>query len=100
MKTSMIDVEGEEFSTKDESIIEFMNRVEMARGKKLILEAQPQIIKHYNPNGLSEAHPYFTYKGVVVCPEGKTEDVIEIMNQTLEEKLHGRSDTKVKTDDY
>lgn len=91
LKTHLIDGgSSEEMSTQSETIIDFMNRVELTRGHDDIIETSPEIIKHFNPKGLGEA-THFTYKGLIVCEFGKRAAVEAAMNMTLEEKLHPRT---------
>ncbi len=69
--------------------MEFMNRVELAQENQNIIETTDSIIKHFVPKGLGEAG-YFTYKGVIVCPIGKTPDVEHRLNMTLEQMMHSK----------
>lgn len=89
MKTTLIDGgDAGEISTKSELIIEFMNRVELARGVDDVVETDEGIIKHFCPKGLGDAL-HFDYKGVKVCLRGNREKLEAQLNLTIEEKMHG-----------
>lgn len=89
MKTTLIDSESTgEISTKSEMIMEFMNRVEMARGQDDIVETDEGIIKHFCPKGLGDAL-HFDYRGMKICLKGNREKLEHQLNLTIEEKMHG-----------
>lgn len=89
-KSTESDPLNELSNLRSETIIDFMNRVELSKNSEEIIEAGEHIIKHFQPRGLG-ANPWFNYKGIIVCPEGKKEEVERIMNMTHEELLHGAS---------
>lgn len=83
MSTNKISGDAGEMLTKDETIIEFMNRVELTRGQDDVIEASPSVFKHFCPKGGS----HFTYKGLIVCEMGKRDELEAAMNMTHEEKM-------------
>lgn len=90
MKTNMVSGDAREWQEGSETIIEFMNRVEITRGNDDIIETTPAIIKHFNPRGLGTA-THFTYKGLIVCEEGRRPEVEKNLAMTLEEKMHPKT---------
>lgn len=89
MKSHLIDGDAGEMMTQSESIVDFMNRVELTRGSDDIIEAPENIIKHFQPRGLGPSG-FFTYKGLIVCPLGKRDDVETTLSLTREQIMHGK----------
>lgn len=82
-------------SKREETILEFNNRVEMAKlenagSDRIFVEASDKILALIMPRGLGEAG-YFNYKDVYVVPEGKTEEVSTKLDLTREELAHGKN---------
>lgn len=76
---------------KSETIIDFMNRVELTRGNDDIIETTPEIIKHFCPKGLGSAK-HFTYKGLIVCAHGDRGFIEHDMAMTIEQKMHPKKE--------
>ena len=79
----------DEYDIQNEKILDFMNRVELAKGVETAIEASDAIIKHFMPRGLDPKSPFFIYKGIIISPIGKLSEVDRILNMSMEEKMHG-----------
>lgn len=59
------------------------------------VETSPEIIKHYNRNGLNGAK-YFIYQGIKVCETGKLEEVIKETTMTMGQKVFGPGEAVIQ----
>jgi hypothetical protein len=79
-----------------ETVSEFMDKIAQAKhaGEESI-EASPEIIAHYNRNGLNGAK-FFIYSGIKVYPTGKTQEIEDEINTPLGQTLHGAQEGKLE----
>lgn len=72
-----------------QEIRDFMSKIAVAKSSgQNEIECSPEIIKHYNPQGLGGAE-YFIYQDVFVYPVGKSELIKKDMQIPLATRLHG-----------
>jgi hypothetical protein len=58
------------------------------------VETTPQIIHHYNKQGLGKAE-YFIFQGIKVCPYGQSERLQKELSRQLGSVLYGDQEAKV-----
>lgn len=72
-----------------ETISTFLDKIATAKGQgEESIETTPEIIAHYNRNGLNGAE-YFIYNGIKVYPLGKKAEIEAKENEQLGQKIHG-----------
>lgn len=77
---------------QDEVAVALIEGVKDDRAPLPIIETTKDVIQFFNRanmKGVEEAG-YFVYHGCIVCEVGNTEKVIEALNMTFEEKMHGK----------
>lgn len=79
-----------------ETVSQFLDKIIQAQGSKTEwIETTPEIIAHYNRNGLGGKN-YFIYGGIKVCEKGKLEETIAQENEQLGVRLHGPMEGKIE----
>ncbi len=78
-----------------ETVHTFLDKISQALlSQEEWIETSPEIIRHYNRNGLNGAK-YFIYQGIRVCEAGQLEAVQDELNRSMNDRAHGNSEAKV-----
>lgn len=81
-------MQGTDQSNK-ESISLFLDKIAVAQANnEEWVETSPEIIKHFNRNGLGGSE-YFVYQGIKVCEYGQSEKIEKDMDTPIGNKLFG-----------
>lgn len=81
--------------TNKETVSLFLDKVAVAQanGEEWV-ETTPEIIKHYNRNGL-KGSKFFIFQGIKVCEYGQSEKIEDENNTQLDVKLFGAKEGTV-----
>ncbi len=72
-----------------ETVNSFLDKIAVAKSNgDESIETTPEIISHYNRNGLNGAQ-YFIYSGIKVYPLGKKAEIEKKENEQMGQKIHG-----------
>lgn len=86
---------GSQIDDTKESVYSFLDKIATAKREGLEwVETTPDMIRHYNRNGLNGAK-YFVFEGIKVCEHGMSEKLEEDHSEDMAVKLHGKNEGKL-----